>query len=557
MTHEASQIIFGLLGGLSVFIYAMNLMGDGLQKIAGERMRKVLEVLTYNPFVAILVGALVTAVLQSSTATTVLVIGFVGANLMNLKQAIGVIMGANIGTTITAQLIAFKLGNYIFLIAAIGFIFFFFFKKKSFKYFGQSVFAFGLLFIGLEIMSGVLKPLANSPLFVRWITEIGQVPIYGVLVGTVMTAIVQSSTATIAVLQNLASAPAPDGGILIELRAAIPILLGDNIGTTITATLAAIGAKTNAKRAAFAHTVFNVMGILIFIWFIPSFARFVEWISPKGSPFDIIPRQIANAHTSFNVFNTLIWIPFIWLIAKIVTLLVKDKDEPLDDSTLYLDNRVLGTPSMAMDLVTKELTRMAEMGQEMMSVAKEAFIQGDIKKIQRVNQLEDWVDYLQVEITKYLSKMLSNGTLTEPQGDRLAGLMHITHDIERIGDHCQNIAEFAQTKEERNFSFSKEAILEITKAFTLLNTMVDNTINALKERDTYLANHVLSKEYEVDKLEIELRAKHIDRLNHGSCNHEAGIIYIELIHNIERIADHCNNIAEAVIQDVHSKSAVF
>jgi phosphate:Na+ symporter len=259
MTNEPSQIVFGLLGGFSVFIYAMNLMGDGLQKITGERMRKVLEVLTTNPFAAILVGTLVTSVLQSSTATTVLVVGFVGANMMNLKQAIGVIMGANIGTTITAQLIAFKLGNYVFLIAAIGFIFFFFFKKKSFKYFGQSVFAFGLLFIGLDIMSGVLKPLANSPLFVRWITEIGQIPILGVLVGTVMTAIVQSSTATIAVLQNIASQPANDGSIIIGLKAAIPILLGDNIGTTITAILSAIGAKTNAKRAALAHTLFNVI----------------------------------------------------------------------------------------------------------------------------------------------------------------------------------------------------------------------------------------------------------------------------------------------------------
>ncbi len=237
--------------------------------------------------------------------------------------------------------------------------------------------------------------------------------------------------------------------------------------------------------------------------------------------------------------------------------MVKDKAETKDYSTLYLDDRVLGNPALAMDLVTKELTRMAEMGQEMMAVAKDAFMEGDLKKIQKVNQLEDWLDYLQVEITKYLSKMLSNGSLTELQGDRLAGLMHITHDIERIGDHCQNIAEFAQTKEDRKFSFSKEAIFEITKAFTLLNSMVDDSINALKSRNTYLANKVLSKEYEVDKMELDLRGKHIERLNNGSCDHEAGIIFIELIHNIERIADHCNNIAEAVIEDSTIKGAAF
>ncbi len=549
MPNEGVQIVFGLLGGLSVFVYAMNLMGDGLKKIAGERMRRILEVLTSNPLIAILVGAFVTVILQSSTATTVLVIGFVGTGIMSLKQAIAVIMGANIGTTITAQLIAFKLGNYIFMIVAIGFILYFFFKTQKIKYLGQSIFAFGLLFIGLNIMSDVLRPLANSPVFIEWITGIGQVPVLGILVGTVMTAIVQSSTATIAVLQNIASQTAPDGSIIIDLNTSIPILLGDNIGTTITAAFAAIGAKANAKRAALGHCVFNTMGVFVFIWLIAPFANFVAYISPKGAHTDIIARQIANAHTSFNLLNTILWIPFIWVIVKVVNLIIKDTTTQQNQKAIYIDNRVLKSPAMAMDLATKELSKMAELCQEMMTKAKDSFISFNKKEIEKVNTLEDTVDILQLEITDYLSKMLSTNTLTEHQSVRLAGLMRTTHDIERIGDHCQNIAEFAQAKENNNYSFSNQAIDEITNAFKLLNTMVEDAISSLKNGDTNLANKVLSTEYDIDKLELDLRAKHMERLKTGLCNPEASITYIELIHNIERIADHCNNIAEAIIED--------
>lgn len=545
--------LFGLFGGLAVFIYGMNLMGDGLQKAAGERMRRILEILTGNPILGVIVGTLVTVLLQSSSATTVMVVGFVSARLMTLPQAIGVIMGANIGTTITAQLIAFKVGHYAYPIAALGFIFFFFFKKKIIKYIGQTVFAFGLLFMGLNIMSDVMKPLAKSPVFEDMISQLGTHPILGLLAGTLMTVVVQSSSATIAVLQNLASQPGPDGNAAIDLKTAMPILFGDNIGTTITALLAAIGARINAKRAAIAHSIFNVLGATVFIFLIPVFATFVEFISPKGSSTEIIARQIANAHTFFNVFNTLLWLPFIWLLAKFVTYLVRGQEDTIENRVLYLDNKILNNPAIAMDLATKELTRMATLAQQMMENAKKSFVDGDINCAKKVHELEEIVDMLQCEIVKYLSTMLSQGTLTDRQSVRLAGLMHITNDIERMGDHCKNIAEFAVQKIEENLPFSNEAITDTTEAFNKLNQMVDDAIMSLSKDNANLAKKVLSEEYEIDDLEDKLRIRHIERLNSGLCNPTSTIIFVELIHNLERIGDHCNNIAEAVLHDLEDR----
>ncbi|NSW91544.1 MAG: Na/Pi cotransporter family protein [Firmicutes bacterium] len=548
------ETIFGLLGGLAIFIYGMNLMGDGLQKTAGERMRRILEILTGNPIIGVVVGTLVTMLVQSSSATTVMVIGFVSARLMTLTQAIGVIMGANIGTTFTAQLIAFKIGNYAYIIAAIGFILYFFFKKRMLKYIGQSIFAFGLLFIGLNIMGDVMKPLAQNPVFTNLILKLGEHPVLGVLVGTISTVLIQSSSAVIAVLQNLASQPMPDGiHALVSLETAIPILFGSNIGTTITAILASIGAKVNAKRAAVAHSMFNIFGTLVFIWFVPLFAEFIKLISPKGDEVVVISRQIANAHTFFNTFNTIIWLPFIWLLAKFVAFIVRGEDDSIEKRVLYLDYRVLNNPIIAMNLATKELARMAKITQQMMASARLAFVMSNMEEANKVHEIEDVIDVIQTEIVKYLSTMLSRCTLTERQSVRLAGLMHVTNDIERIGDHCQNIAEFAEWKQDENIPFSQEALEEITDAFIQVNNMVNDSIHALHDSNIELAKRVLSEEYEVDNLEEKLRDRHLKRLNSGLCNPQAGVIFIELIHNLERIADHCNNIAEAVLNDYNVK----
>ncbi len=556
MGQELTKIIFGLLGGLAVFIYGMNLMGDGLQKAAGERMRRILEVLTSNPLMGVLVGTLVTVMIQSSSATTVMVVGFVSAGLMTLPQAIGVIMGANIGTTITAQLIAFKIGDFTPLITAIGFVFFFFCNKKIVKYFGQAVFAFGLLFSGLEMMSNVMKPLATSPVFESMIKQLSQYPILGLLTGTIMTMVIQSSSATIAVLQNIAAQPGIDGGALIDIHTAIPILLGDNIGTTITAIFASVGARLNAKRAAAAHTIFNVLGAVIFMFLIPIYAKLIIFISPKGPEIEIIKRQIANAHTAFNIINTIIWIPFVFVLAKIVTFIVRGQEDPAEKKIMYLDNNLLSNPAVAMDLATKELTRMALLAKQMAEDAKNSFINSDMKCVKKVSETEEVVDMLQREIIKYLSTMLSTGTLTERQSVRLAGLMHVTHDIERIGDHCKNIAEFAEQKEQERIPFSKQALSELSDVFEMIRNMVSDSIKSLSEYDTSLAKKVLSEEYEVDDIEDKLRSRHVERLNKGLCDPKATIIFIDLIHNLERIGDHCNNIAEAVLNDLESKNVL-
>lgn len=325
--------IFGLLGGLALFLYGMNMMSDNLQKAAGERMKTILSFLTRNPLMGVLAGALTTAVLQSSSATTVMVIGFVSAGLMSLPQAISVIMGANIGTTMTAQLLAFHLSDYVWAIVFVGFAIYFCSKQEKIKCLGQVIFGFGILFVGIETMGSVMEPLAASPVFVEMIAKVSHIPVLGVVVGSLMTMVVQSSSATIAVLQNFASQAGPDGvSSVLGLAGAIPILLGDNIGTTITALLACVGQSTNARRTAVAHSVFNIVGSMIFIWIIPVFSRFVEYISPKGAEIEVISRQIANAHTTFNVANTILWLPFIWLMVKIVTWLVPGEEKASQES---------------------------------------------------------------------------------------------------------------------------------------------------------------------------------------------------------------------------------
>lgn len=553
-SFDLVEVIFGLLGGLAIFIYGMNLMGDGLKKVAGERMRRVLEILTGNPIIAILVGALVTVLVQSSSATTVMVIGFVSAGLMTLPQSIGVIMGANIGTTITAQLIAFKIGHYAYPVAAFGFILFFFFKKKMYKYIGQTIFAFGLLFVGLNIMSGVMKPLAQSTGFTDMILQLKNIPVLGLITGTIMTVIVQSSSATIAVLQNLASTPLADGSTaaLISLPTALPILFGSNIGTTITAVFASIGGNISAKRAALAHSIFNIVGSILFMFLIPSFSKLITLISPRGDETDIISRQIANAHTTFNILNAVVWIPLIFVLAKIVVFFIKGNEDYIENRVLYIDHKILNNPSIAMDLATKELSRMALLAKKMMSSANKGFTKSDMKAVEKVHEIEETVNMLQDEIVEYLSTMLSQSALTEHQSIRLAGLMHVVGDIERIGDHCENIAELAELKQDKGLVFSEEAILEILDAFKKLNQIVDDSIHALQDGDIEKAKEVILQEDEIDTLEVNLRNRHLERLIKKACKPHVGIIFIELIHNLERIADHCKNIAEAVLDDYDS-----
>jgi len=552
------DIIFGVAGGLALFIFGMNLMGEGLKKAAGDRMRKILESVTRNPLMGVVVGALVTAILQSSSATMIMTIGFVNARLLTLSQAIGVIMGANIGTTITAQLIAFKIGNFAYLVAAVGFVFFFFGQRKHLKYLGQVVFGFGVLFIGLNTMSEVLRPLAEDAFFLRWITQLGENRLLGLLVGTVMTVVVQSSSATIGVLQSLASQTVADGETvraLIPLTAAVPVLLGDNIGTTITAIIASIGSNRTAKRAALSHSLFNVLGALVCLLIFPLFIVFVYKISPHPQPAlgiteaDVISRQIANAHSSFNILNTLFWLPFAGVLAGIARRFIPGEDKYLERGIKYLDSHVLDNAELALSLSVKELSRMGRISWEMLQEVRKMFNGANqIKaKTDTVQESEEILDELQDSIIHYLSTTVSSNSLTERQSTILANLMHVTSDIERIGDHCTNIAEEASYRLEERINFSPEAKKELNEVFALTTDMFTYSLQALEKNDYDAAERVLKLEADMDELEEKCRNNHMERLNTGSCNPKSAVCFTELTKNLERIADHCNNIAEAVL----------
>jgi len=407
------KTLFGLLGGLAIFIFGMNLMSEKLQKVAGSRMKKILEIFTKNPFLGVLSGALVTAVLQSSSATTVMAIGFVSAGLMGLPQAISIIFGANIGTTITAQIIAFKISNYIYVFIFAGFLLSFVSRKQKLKDIGMTIFAFGLLFLGIETMGSVMKPLAKSEFFSNMIKNVAAIPVLGVLTGTFMTVLVQSSSATIAVLQNLASQAGIDGNSIIGLKGAIPILLGDNIGTTITAILACIGQSKDSKRTAAAHTIFNVSGTLIFIFLVPFYARFIQWISPKGNEIDIISRQIANAHTIFNITMTVVWLPLLPVMVKLVRKIIPDskkipKVEYKINSTELkdvLNFRLLNTPDSAIAVIKAKTEQCKEWSKitrnrikNSADANKDQDIMDDVLSIEK--SVENLMDYITALIAK-------------------------------------------------------------------------------------------------------------------------------------------------------------
>ena len=528
MNSEMVTTITGLLGGLAVFIYGMNLMSEGLQKAAGEKMKKVLGILTKNPIVGMLAGALVTAVLQSSSATTVMAIGFVSAGLMTLPQAISVIFGANIGTTMTAQIIAFKIDDFIWPIVFIGFVLYFFPKKESIKNIGQSVFAFGLLFVGITTMSNVMKPLADSPVFLSMIEQVAHIPILGVCVGALMTLVVQSSSATIAVLQNFASQPMADGVTsILGLTGAIPILLGDNIGTTITALLASVGQPKNAKRTAAAHCVFNVTGTFVCMWLVPLYAT-----------------------------CPIIWLPLIPLMVKIVMKLIPDGKQQAAEQPLYqtrfLDTNVLKQPEAAIRLAMLELTRITEYVTEMAGHAKKAFLRGDTDAMGAVDSLEDVVDILQDSITNYLSSLCKTGKLTQGQSQRVAGMIRAASDIERIGGQYTSITNFAKLKREKEYTFTEEAMGELEEGFNHVQEMLRLTIRTLHDSDLETARQVVHQQESVEDLERRLSRKHMERLNLGSCSPENTVAFTDVLHDLECIGEYCSDIAEMLLNEKDS-----
>ena len=553
--NSTVQIAFGLLGGLALFLFGMNLMSECLQKAAGEKMKAILALLTKNPILGVLAGALTTAVLQSSSATTVMTIGFVSAGLMSLPQAISIILGANIGTTMTAQIIAFKISDYIYLIIFAGFIISFICKSEKVKNIGQTIFAFGVLFLGIETMGDVMKPLAASPVFTAMIAKVSHIPVLGVCVGTLMTLVVQSSSATIAVLQNFAEQAGPDGiTSILGLAGAIPILLGDNIGTTITALLASVGQSRDAKRTALAHCMFNVSGSLIFIWFVHPYAKLIQYISPKGAEVDVISRQIANAHTGFNFIMTLFWLPLIWLLVKIVMFIIPgEKDEKDASQPMYLDNNLVNQPTAALRLVSQEVIRLSGLVKEIINDISDVaglkewtYVENLQSKIQVVQNLDE-------RITEYLTNLFSAGVLTEEQATQTAGIMYVLSDVNRLALLCGDI--LAVFEEEGNKSskksvLSKDASRDLEKSLKLIGDMYDASLKVMETGDKDNAAKIIKKRDKILELDLKLRKDHMKRVSTGICNASLTSSFNKILHSIDRMGNSCVNIADAVMESV-------
>lgn len=546
--NETMKVIFGLVGGLAIFIYGMNMMSECLQKAAGEKMKSILSMLTKNPVLGVLAGALTTAVLQSSSATTVMAIGFVSAGLMSLPQAISIILGANIGTTMTAQIIAFKISDYIYLFIFVGFIIAFISEKEKVKNIGQTIFAFGLLFLGIETMGSVMKPLASSAFFVDLIGKVSTIPVLGVGVGALMTLVVQSSSATIAVLQNFASQAGPDGvSSIIGLTGAIPILLGDNIGTTITAVIASIGQPKDARRTAFAHCVFNISGAILFLFLVKPYAALIQYISPKGNEVDVISRQIANAHTGFNLTMTLIWIPLIPIMVKIVMWLVPDKkneEQKLLSMPKYLDTKLIAQPTAALLLVAREIMNCSDIVAQMLDKIRtrggkneaevDAFVQEHAKSLQALN----------TSINDYLASMYSEGVLNEEQAAQSAGMLYILCDIDRIGQLALDITVNLQVQNKGKHKYSKEAVKELKKAIDQICTIYRESIQRISGDDDITIQDVQSQKESIMNLDEKIRKNHIFRVGKGKCDSKLTAPFNEVLHNIERIGNSCVNLVE-------------
>ncbi len=551
-TREILRLIPALLGGLAIFVYGMNMLGEGLQKSAGEKLRNVVALLTSNPIMGILVGAVVTCLIQSSSATTVMVVGFVSAGIMTLRQAIGVIMGANIGTTITAWLVSIDIGDYALPIVAIGFILYFFVKNKKVKYVGQILFSFGLLFVGLNMMSDIMAPLAKSQAVENLIFQVTGNRWLGMLIGTAFTGIVQSSSAAIAILQKLASQTTSSGEALVSLGAALPILFGSNIGTTMTALLASIGASVNAKRAAITHTIFNFAGSFIFIWFIGPFEQLVKLILGGSATASNMDTAIATSHSIFNIVNTLLFIPFIGLLAKTVTIIVKGKESDQEKTLVYIGEKV-STPTISLDLAMKEMLRMGKIVRQMVDKTKDVIMEQRVSAITEVEKMEETVDMLQYEILNYLSNIMSARSLTPSESVRLTGYMRMVHDLERIGDHCDSSTRLGASNIEKKIQYSESALVELKEVFDKIGLVMDHTLMALEKNNKEMVRNVLSEENNMDNIEKELREKHLERLNRGECNPNTAITFVELIHTMERMTDNCKNIAESVMDDINHR----
>lgn len=530
--------ILSMAGGLGLFLFGIRTMGDGLENAAGAKLKRMLEVLTGNRFLAVLVGFVVTAIIQSSTATTVMVVGFVNAGMMSLAQAVGVIMGANIGTTVTSLLIALNFSSVAAASVLVGVILMLASKKTVIKNLGAIFTGFGLLFLGIDMMSDSMAPLRDSAGFMNFIVTVSESPLrplFGIILGIVMTAVLQSSSASVGVLQTLAMQG------LVPLKFSVFVLFGQNIGTCLTALFSTVGAKKNSKRAAVIHLLFNLIGTGIFI-LIALLTPYVEWIE-KLSPDPM--AQIAISHIVFNIVSTVIMFPFAKVLVKLSCLLVPGKDDSESEMHCkFIDDRLLNTPPFAVMQVSKEVARMAKLARDNFETSAHALINRSDKDLDKVMENEEIINYLNHHITSYLVK-LNALDITDSDSDYIARVFHAINDIERVGDHAINLAEAAQHNIGEGLKFSDPAREELNQLCGSVVTLLERSMAAFDNQSLSdnEAKELSDLEEHIDDLTLECQDSHIFRLNRKECNTEAGMLYLNTITDFERVGDHAINIA--------------
>ena len=532
---EIGSMLMQLAGGLGLFLFGMKLMGDGLEMAAGSKLRGMIERLTKNKYMGALVGLVVTAVIQSSSATTVMVVGFVNAGLMNLAQAVGVIMGANIGTTVTGVMIAINLTAIAPIAVLIGVVMISFIKRNSVKHIGQIIAGFGILFMGMKMMSTAMEPLSESEVFTSLMTSFSN-PLLGVLVGLVFTAIIQSSSASVGVLQALGAAGA------ITLPSAIYVIYGQNIGTCVTALISSVGTSKTARRTAVVHLMFNVFGAILFIVISMLFPclKLVQRIAP-GS----VMAQISIVHVIFNIVCTAIMLPLSSLLVKVACKVIPGSDPVKSSNSLaYLDARILSTPPVAVAQLFKEVDRMGQLAKETLGMAMDALITQDNTKVDQIYENENTINFLNRGIAEYLVKI--NGLdLEDYDRQALGSMYHVISDMERIGDHSENLCELAQTLKKSKQKFSPWAVEQATEMRNRVEAMLEEALQMFASRETQpqMAADINRREEIIDDATQELKDLHIERLNQGKCSVVAGTVFMDMLTNLERIADHCTNIA--------------
>lgn len=534
------SIVLGLLGGLALFLYGMQMMSSGLEAAAGNRMKGILEKLTSNPILGVIVGAGITAVIQSSSATSVMVVGFVNSGMLSLQQAVWIIMGANIGTTITGQLIALDVGAIAPLLAFAGVAVVTFSKKQTVQHYGQIVAGLGILFLGMEMMSSAMSPLRDSETFISLMTQFGN-PVIGILVGAVFTAIIQSSSASVGILQTLAI------GGLIDLPNAVFVLFGQNIGTCITAVLASIGTSRNAKRTTIIHLTFNIIGTIIFtiVCILTPLTTVVQNFTPDNPA-----AQIANMHTLFNVVTTLLLLPFGRKLAKLAVRILPEREgeEPDTQGLMYIKpleagaEYQMGNAAIAFNGIWNELRRMEKMTRENVEESFTAVMEGSSARFSKVEENEEYIDYLNKEISKYISRILVHET-NRKDSSNFSSFFRICSNLERIGDHAMNICEYTQMMDEKKITFSREAKKEIENMRSISLSAIDhlNNLDALSEE---ALSEISGIEQQIDQMTEEYRQNQMERMRMETCEGEAGILYSEMLTDFERIGDHVLNIGQ-------------